>query len=134
MLCIKRALPRLVGHSSALSHVVRIEPVQRRAGFLSMTLSALYPPPAEIVKHAHINSKEQYEKLYKQSLEDPDTFWSEQAEAFHWTKRWSLPVLQYVVPHETAKLSQSALSQINHAMLRTKLFQGITVRNIPFTP
>lgn len=109
MLCIKRALPRLVEHSSALSHVVRIEPVQRRAGFLSMTLSALYPPPAEIVKHAHINSKEQYEKLYKQSLEDPDTFWSEQAEAFHWTKRWSLPVLQYVAPHETAKLSVAVL-------------------------
>ncbi|DBA86047.1 hypothetical protein WJX77_004151 [Trebouxia sp. C0004] len=60
-----------------------------------MTLSALYPPPAELAKHAHIKSREQYDKLYKQSLEDPDTFWSEQAEAFHWTKRWKLPVLQY---------------------------------------
>ncbi len=61
-----------------------------------MTLSALYPPPAELAKHAHIKSREQYDKLYKQSLEDPDTFWSEQAEAFHWTKRWKLPVLEYV--------------------------------------
>ena len=61
-----------------------------------MTLAKLYPPPAEVAKKAHIKSKEQYEKLYKQSLEDPDTFWSEQAEAFHWTKRWSLPVVQCV--------------------------------------
>ncbi|KAL0052720.1 hypothetical protein WJX82_006664 [Trebouxia sp. C0006] len=60
-----------------------------------MTLSALYPPPAELAKSAHIKSREQYDKLYKQSLEDPDTFWSEQAEAFHWTKRWKLPVLEY---------------------------------------
>ena len=61
-----------------------------------MTLAKLYPPPTELAKKAHIKSKEQYEQLYKQSLEDPDKFWSEQAEAFHWTKRWSLPVLKYV--------------------------------------
>ncbi len=61
-----------------------------------MTLSALYPPPAELAKHAHIKSREQYDKLYKQSLEDPDAFWSEQAEAFHWTKRWKSPILEYV--------------------------------------
>ncbi|MFC1693287.1 acetate--CoA ligase [Candidatus Latescibacterota bacterium] len=37
---------------------------------------------------AHISSMEQYEKMYKQSLEDPDGFWSEQAESLDWFKKW----------------------------------------------
>lgn len=94
MLCIKRALPRV----GQLVQILRVEnkgPAQGVSPFLQMTLSALYPPPAELAKHAHIKSKEQYDKLYKQSLDDPDTFWSEQAEAFHWTKRWKSPLLKY---------------------------------------
>jgi len=83
--------------------------VQTVPPFLAMTLSALYPPPAELAKHAHIKSREQYDKLYKQSLEDPDTFWSEQAEAFHWTKRWKLPVLEYV----PQGLRQAVLDQLS---------------------
>ena len=58
-----------------------------------MTLSALYPPPASLSKTAHVKTMEQYKKLHKQSLEDPDTFWADQAESFHWTKRWKLPLL-----------------------------------------
>ena len=59
-----------------------------------MTLSKLYPPPTELQKNAHINSIQLYEKLYKLSLEDPDKFWSEQAEEFHWEKKWTNPVLK----------------------------------------
>lgn len=60
-----------------------------------MTLAELYPPPAELQKQAHINSIELYEKLYKQSIEDPDLFWAEQAKTFHWEKQWTTPVLKY---------------------------------------
>lgn len=114
MLCIKRVLPRL----GELSLRVRVEsksPAQRLPPFLAMTLSALYPPPAELAKHAHINCREQYDKMYKQSLEDPDTFWSEQAEAFHWTKRWHSPVLKYV--RSTARHRQTVLNHLVHARL-----------------
>lgn len=61
---------------------------------LAMTLAALYPPPADVAKHAHVKSLEQYTTMHKQSLEDPDAFWSEQAEAFHWNKRWQSPLLK----------------------------------------
>ena len=37
---------------------------------------------------AHISSMQQYEDVYKQSIEDPERFWAEKAEALHWFKRW----------------------------------------------
>jgi len=47
-----------------------------------------YPVPEAIKKIAHINS-EQYKAMYKQSLENPDEFWAEQAKKFvSWFKPW----------------------------------------------
>ena len=47
-----------------------------------------YPVPEAIKKIAHINN-EQYLAMYKQSLENPDEFWAEQAEKFvSWFKPW----------------------------------------------
>ena len=46
------------------------------------------PVPEAIAKNAHI-SKEQYDALYKRSIEDPDAFWGEQADQFlSWYKMW----------------------------------------------
>ncbi len=53
-----------------------------------MSESKIYPVPDDFAKNAHIN-KERYEAMYKQSIEDPDTFWAEQAEEFlDWSKTW----------------------------------------------
>jgi len=52
-----------------------------------MTDSAVYPIPASF-SDAHI-TPELYHTLYAQSLEDPDTFWSQQAELLDWHTRWS---------------------------------------------
>ena len=52
-----------------------------------MTDSAVYPIPASF-SDAHI-TPESYHTLYAQSLEDPDTFWSQQAELLDWHTRWS---------------------------------------------
>jgi len=47
-----------------------------------------YQVPEAIKKNAHINN-EQYLAMYKQSLENPDEFWAEQAEKFvSWFKPW----------------------------------------------
>ncbi|MHC5066082.1 MAG: acetate--CoA ligase [Planctomycetota bacterium] len=40
---------------------------------------AIYPPKADIASRAHISSPEEYERLYRQSISDPDAFWAEQA-------------------------------------------------------
>jgi len=34
-------------------------------------------------------SNSQYDAVYRRSLEDPEGFWAEAAEAIHWTRRWS---------------------------------------------
>ncbi|MBW1806686.1 MAG: acetate--CoA ligase [Deltaproteobacteria bacterium] len=48
----------------------------------------VFRPPAKLSREAWINSMEQYQQMYKRSIEDPEGFWSEQAESFHWHKKW----------------------------------------------
>jgi acetyl-CoA synthetase len=43
--------------------------------------SKIYPVPENFKASAHLN-KEQYDVMYKASVDDPDTFWGEQATAF----------------------------------------------------
>eukprot|EP00271_Cylindrocystis_brebissonii_P002601 TRINITY_DN13356_c0_g1_i1.p1 TRINITY_DN13356_c0_g1~~TRINITY_DN13356_c0_g1_i1.p1 ORF type:complete len:779 (+),score=110.03 TRINITY_DN13356_c0_g1_i1:48-2339(+) len=37
---------------------------------------------------ALIKSREEYDAMYKRSIEDPSAFWSDIAEQFYWEKRW----------------------------------------------
>ncbi|MBE0429689.1 MAG: acetate--CoA ligase [Thermoleophilia bacterium] len=54
-----------------------------------------FPPPPEFSKTAHISSMEQYEDLYRRSVDDPEGFWAEQAEEnLHWYRKWD-KVLEY---------------------------------------
>jgi acetyl-CoA synthetase len=57
----------------------------------------LFPPPPEFSARARIQSIEQYEALYKQSIEDPETFWADAAEELHWFKKWD-KVLDWNLP------------------------------------
>ncbi len=53
-----------------------------------MSESKVYPVPPEIAARAHITA-EQYEQMYRRSVDDPDGFWAEQAEAFiTWYQPW----------------------------------------------
>ena len=51
-----------------------------------MTENAIYPIPAGF-NDAHI-TPERYQSLYQQSLDDPDSFWSEQAQILDWHTSW----------------------------------------------
>ena len=57
----------------------------------------VFPPPAEFAAKAHIKSLEEYEALYKKSIEDPEAFWAGAAEELHWFKRWD-KVLDWNLP------------------------------------
>ena len=52
-----------------------------------MTEGRTFPPPEEMQPNAYIDSLEQYEQMYKRSVEDPDGFWLEQADILTWTKK-----------------------------------------------
>ncbi|MHC4638698.1 MAG: acetate--CoA ligase [Planctomycetota bacterium] len=45
-----------------------------------------FPPPAALKANAHINSEQQYQKMWEQSINDPDSFWLEQAKTLSWFK------------------------------------------------
>ncbi|CAI8770171.1 MULTISPECIES: acetate--CoA ligase [Pseudomonas] len=46
-------------------------------------------PQADAVSKAAQLSQADYQRLYRQSIDDPDAFWSEQAKALDWIKPWS---------------------------------------------
>ena len=55
----------------------------------------IFYPPKEISKKAYIKSMEEYERLYKESIEEPEKFWGRQAEDnIVWYKKWD-KVLEY---------------------------------------
>nr|ADI16911.1 acyl-coenzyme A synthetases/AMP-(fatty) acid ligases [uncultured gamma proteobacterium HF0010_16J05] len=52
-------------------------------------MSDLFDIPAKIAERCLINP-DQYQAMYKRSIDDPDAFWSEQADAFlDWIQPWS---------------------------------------------
>lgn len=54
-----------------------------------MAEKRIFPPSKEFSKKAYIKSIEEYEKIYKRSIEDPEGFWAEMAEKnITWFKKW----------------------------------------------
>ena len=51
-----------------------------------MSESRTFPPPESVKANAHINSEEQYQKMWEESVNDPDKFWLEQAKVLDWIK------------------------------------------------
>ena len=52
-------------------------------------MSEIYEPAAAFRDRAHVNSMEDYQREYDHSIADPQAFWAEKAEAFHWFKKWN---------------------------------------------
>jgi acetyl-CoA synthetase len=52
-------------------------------------MSEIYEPAAAFRDRAHFNSMEDYQREYDHSIADPQAFWAEKAEAFHWFKKWN---------------------------------------------
>jgi acetyl-CoA synthetase len=63
----------------------------------SLRENRVFPPPEAFSKHAHIKSLEEYEAMYKKSIEDPEAFWAGIAKELHWFKPWD-KVLEWNLP------------------------------------
>ena len=48
----------------------------------------LIHPPASASFNAHLKNMDEYHNMYKTSIHDPETFWAEVADDFHWFSRW----------------------------------------------
>ncbi|PKL41267.1 MAG: acetate--CoA ligase [Spirochaetae bacterium HGW-Spirochaetae-1] len=52
-------------------------------------LKDIYPVPDSFRKKAYVNSREQYDKMWKESVEQPEVFWGKIAEEYiTWFKKW----------------------------------------------
>ena len=59
----------------------------------------VFPPPKAFSRRAHLKSLAQYRKLYRESIQSPEKFWSRQAKAeLVWSKRWTR-VLKWDEPY-----------------------------------
>ncbi|VVB55420.1 Acetyl-coenzyme A synthetase [uncultured archaeon] len=48
----------------------------------------IFNPPSEFSKKAYIKSFDEYKEIYKQSINDPTSFWAEKAHQLDWFKKW----------------------------------------------
>jgi acetyl-CoA synthetase len=48
----------------------------------------VFPPSKELSQNAYIKSFDEYKKIYKKSIDDPQKFWGEMAEQLDWFKKW----------------------------------------------
>lgn len=54
-----------------------------------VTLKEIYPVPEKFKKKAYIKSRKEYEKMWKESIEKPDSFWAKIADEYvTWFKKW----------------------------------------------
>ena len=51
-------------------------------------MSQVFNPPGHFVKKAYIKSLDEYRRMYRRSVEDPEGFWAEVAERLHWFRKW----------------------------------------------
>src|SRR5437870_10975759 len=53
--------------------------------------------PEQFRQQAHIKSLDDYERIYRESVEQPEKFWGQVAEELHWFKQWE-KVLEWKNP------------------------------------
>ncbi|HPO45815.1 MAG TPA: acetyl-coenzyme A synthetase N-terminal domain-containing protein, partial [Spirochaetota bacterium] len=54
-----------------------------------VTLKEIYPVPEKFRERAYIKSRADYEKMWKESISDPNGFWGKIAEEYiTWFKKW----------------------------------------------
>jgi acetyl-CoA synthetase len=58
----------------------------------------IFPPPPAFSQKAHIKSLDDYRRTYSESIDDPEKFWGQIAESFHWFKKWE-KVLEWESPY-----------------------------------
>ena len=60
--------------------------------------SRLFPPPEAATRRAYVKSMDEYRRLWKESIDSPETFWPRVANELDWSKPWDT-VLDWQVPN-----------------------------------
>ncbi|WP_044239893.1 acetate--CoA ligase [Chondromyces apiculatus] len=57
-----------------------------------------FEPPTDFARQARVSSREAYDAMYRESLDDPDTFWRRETSALVFRTPWT-KVLEWNLPH-----------------------------------
>ncbi len=88
---------------------------------LSSTLreDRVFAPTSEFAARAHIRSLDEYERMYRQSVDEPELFWAEAAKQLDWMSPWTT-VLDWQLPvarwFDGGKLNLCANAVDRHAL------------------
>ena len=58
----------------------------------------VFPPPKSFSEKAQIKSLDEYRRMYRESIDNPDKFWGDAANQLHWFKKWD-KVLEWKTPY-----------------------------------
>ena len=64
----------------------------------------VFKPANAFAKKARISSMEQYQKMWKESINKPDKFWAREASELVWQKKWT-KVLDWKTPSPSGSLA-----------------------------
>jgi acetyl-CoA synthetase len=81
----------------------------------------VFPPPADFASKARIGTRAEYEKLYRESIDQPEAFFGRMADDLHWFKRWD-KVLDWKAPD--AKWFVGGKTNVAHNCLDRHVEQG----------
>lgn len=62
-----------------------------------MSTIPTYIPSKNFSEQAHVKSVAQYDQMYTESINNPDTFWAKEANELHWQQPWT-KVLEWSAP------------------------------------
>jgi acetyl-CoA synthetase len=86
-----------------------------------MQETRVFPPPAEFSKNAHIKSMDEYKRIYRESIDNPEKFWGDMAGKLHWFKKWDR-VLEWNAPN--AKWFVGGKTNVAYNCLDYQIEQG----------
>ena len=81
----------------------------------------LFPAPPEFSRNAWIKSRAEYDRLYRESIDQPDQFWSRIAGELHWFKTWDR-ILDWNLPY--ARWFVGAKTNLSYNCLDHQVAQG----------
>ncbi|MFN4241972.1 MAG: acetate--CoA ligase [Tepidisphaerales bacterium] len=82
----------------------------------------LFPPPADFAAKARLKTRAEYERMYRESIEQPEVFWDRIARELHWFKPWT-KVLEWDVPH--AKWFVGSQTNLSYNCLERQIHRGL---------
>jgi len=77
----------------------------------SLQENRVFPPAAAFSARARVKSREEYERLYRQSIDRPEEFWGNVARELHWFKPWER-LLEWKAPY--AQCSVGGTTTVSH--------------------